>query len=160
MSDKQPSKRGRRIRKNPELIEQICEGIALGKSAREVCVKVGIGQRTLWDWLALDEDFAQQYAHAKEMCADILAEEIIAIADDSSHDTYIDDEGNTVTDHEAIQRDRLRVDARKWYASKLLPRKYGDRLVNQHEGGDPERPILHNIKITFVPGRKPETGLT
>ena len=29
---------------------------------------------------------------------------------------------------------RLRVDARKWYASKVAPKKYGDKIENTHQG--------------------------
>jgi hypothetical protein len=34
-----------------------------------------------------------------------------------------------------IQRSRLRVDARKWAAAKLAPKKYGDRVENDVKGG-------------------------
>jgi hypothetical protein len=90
-----------------------------------VCDEVGVGQRTVWDWLASDREFSQQYAHAKQMCAEHLADEIIEIADDSSQDTYIDRNGQRVTNYEVIALARLRIDARKWYAAKLMPKKYG-----------------------------------
>lgn len=65
---------------------------------------------------------------AREARADRLAEEILAIADDGSNDTYIDAAGNQRTDHDAIARSKLRVDSRKWLASKMFPRKYGEKL--------------------------------
>jgi len=120
-----PTRRGAPSRKTPELIERILAGIAEGKSTRAVCNEVGIGQRTVWDWLASDREFSQQYARAKMFCADCLADEIIEIADDSSRDTYIDSKGQQVTNHKAIAQAKLRIDARKWYASKLAPKKYG-----------------------------------
>ncbi|MRT15310.1 hypothetical protein GJV07_24135 [Enterobacteriaceae bacterium RIT711] len=73
----------------------------------------------------------QQYARAREVQAEILAEEIIEIADDSSGDVFVDDDGREQTNHERVARSRLRVDARKWYASKLAPKRYGDRI--QHD---------------------------
>ncbi|MRT15312.1 hypothetical protein GJV07_24145 [Enterobacteriaceae bacterium RIT711] len=73
----------------------------------------------------------QQYARAREVQAEILAEEIIEIADDSSGDVIVDEDGHEQTNHERVARSRLRVDARKWYASKLAPKRYGDRI--QHE---------------------------
>jgi len=136
--------------KTKKLCEAICEGIALGKSSRAVCAGAGISDRVLWNWLAQDEEFMQQYARAKEKCADYYAEEIVEIADDGANDKYIDEWGKEVVDNEAIQRSRLRVDARKWYASKLAPKKYGDRITNEHEGGDPSKPISHNIQVSFV----------
>ena len=60
------------------------------------------------------------------MCTDCLAEEIIEIADDSSQDTYIDSKGQRVTNHRAIAQAKLRIDACKWNAAKLAPRKYGN----------------------------------
>lgn len=83
-------------------------------------------------WLQRHEDFMQQYARAREIQAELLAEEVIEIADDSSGDVIVvDDDGNEQTNHERVARSRLRVDARKWYASKLSPKRYGDRI--QHD---------------------------
>ena len=48
----------------------------------------------------------------------------LEIADDSSQDTYIDRNGQQVTNHEVVTLAKLRIDARKWYASKLMPKKY------------------------------------
>ena len=86
-------------------------------------------QVTVFKWLAQDEDFAKRYAHAREMQADKMADDILAIADDGINDTYIDEHGNKKTDQDVIGRSRLRVDARKWLASKMAPKKYGDRQV-------------------------------
>jgi hypothetical protein len=61
----------------------------------------------------------------------LLAEEIITIADDSSGDVIVDDDGNEQTNHERVARSRLRVDARKWYASKLAPKRYGDKVTHE-----------------------------
>lgn len=60
-----------------------------------------------------------------------MAEEIITIADDSTGDVIVGEDGNEQTNHERVARSRLRVDARKWYASKLAPKRYGERV--QHE---------------------------
>ena len=71
----------------------------------------------------------------REEQADRYFEEIIEIAKDSSGDYTVDRNGERVVDHENIQRSRLRVDALKWVASKLAPRKYGDRVEHDHKGG-------------------------
>ncbi|SHL42405.1 hypothetical protein SAMN05216428_102360 [Nitrosospira sp. Nsp11] len=156
---KKPAKRkvGAPTIKTPALLEKICTGIAMGVSARAMCLELKISQRVLWNWLASDEEFMQQYARAKERCADVYAEEIIEIADDNRFDIRVKDDGSEVTDNEVVQRSRLRVDARKWYASKLAPKKYGDRVVNEHEGGDPDKPLLSKIEISFVPTQKPQS---
>jgi hypothetical protein len=91
---------------------------------------------TFYVWLDSDNLKAKQYARAAEARADAMFEEIIQIADDSSKDTIINDEGVERMNSEWVQRSRLRVDARKWAASKLAPKKYGDKLEtdNTHSG--------------------------
>jgi hypothetical protein len=34
-----------------------------------------------------------------------------------------------------VDRSRLQIDARKWILSKLLPKKYGDKVEHEHSGG-------------------------
>ena len=125
-------KNGRPTDYLPEVAEDICNLLMLGESLRSICKRPGMPAiRTVMYWLQRHEDFMQQYARAREVQAELLAEEIIEIADDSSGDVTIDDEGREQTNHERVARSRLRVDARKWYASKLAPKRYGDRV--QHE---------------------------
>src|SRR5258706_80370 len=75
-----------------------------------------------------------QYARAREEQADKLFREIIEIADDKSGDCITTSDGKPIVDHENIQRSRLRVDARKWAAARLAPRKYGDRVEHDVKG--------------------------
>ena len=138
-------------KKTQTICDAICEGIATGKSSRAMCIELEISQPTLWKWLNEDEEFSKQYARAKELGHDYMAEEIIDIADDSGHDIQKRDDGSTYVDNEAVQRSRLRVDARKWYLSKLAPKKYGDKATVELQGGDPEKPITQSIKIAFIP---------
>jgi hypothetical protein len=69
---------------------------------------------------------------AREEQADYFAEEILEIADDATNDWMErrDREGNNIgwqENGEAMQRSRLRVDARKWLMSKMAPKKYGEK---------------------------------
>jgi hypothetical protein len=50
---------------------------------------------------------------------DAMAEDIQHLADDSEADPL---------------RSRLQVDARKWLMSKLMPKKYGDKVGVEHSG--------------------------
>ena len=75
-----------------------------------------------------------QYARAREEQADKLFREIIEIADDASGDYVTTSDGKRIVDHENIQRSRLRVDARKWAAARLAPKKYGDRVEHDVRG--------------------------
>ncbi len=114
-----------------ELAAAICEHIAAGKSLRTIAALDGMpAQSTIMVWLdGKHPDFTEQYARAREAQADKLAEEILSIADDGRSDTYLDAEGNERTDTEVIQRSKLRVDTRKWLASKMAPKKYGDKVA-------------------------------
>lgn len=107
----------------------ICELIADGHSLREICKADDMPNRaTVFKWLNDIEGFSDQYARAREEQAETLADEIVSIADDGSNDTYVDENGNVRTEQDVIARSRLRIDARKWVASKLKPKKYGERL--------------------------------
>ena len=82
-------------------------------------------QSTIYYWLLKYPHFSEQYAQAREDQADTLADEIIAIADEMPIETT-DKDGNTRFDPAFIQWQRNRIDARKWTAMKLKPKKYGD----------------------------------
>jgi len=78
-------------------------------------------------WLAENDGFREQYARAREAQADTLADEILDIADDGTNDWMAREDGSLEYNGDHIQRSRLRVDARKWIASKLKPKVYGER---------------------------------
>jgi hypothetical protein len=124
-----------------EIADEICERLAEGESLRSICRSDGMPvQATVFRWLSIDEAFLKQYARAREAQADRLADEILDIADDSSRDTIpkVDKEGNEYGEQansEWIARSRLRVDARKWLASKMAPKKYGDKVTQEITGG-------------------------
>lgn len=118
-----------------ELCDRICEALADGRSLRSICTDDDMpSQTTVFRWLG-DERYAsfrERYARAREAQADAIFDEILDIADDGSNDWMErhrqDGSVDEVVDHEHIQRSKLRVDARKWMAGKLAPKKYGDRL--------------------------------
>lgn len=121
-----------------KIADEICGQIAEGRSLRAICGNEGMPDKaTVLRWLADEryQSFRDQYARAREAQADALAEEILEIADDGKQDSYVDENGNTRTDQEVIGRSRLRVDARKWLASKLAPKKYGDKIETTLKGG-------------------------
>lgn len=124
---------------SPELAETICGRLAEGESLRTICADDAMpSQSAVFNWLSGGKHpaFVEQYTRAREAQAERMAEEILDIADDASADTYLDSEGNERTNHEVVARSRLRVDSRKWLASKLLPKKYGDRTAIEHTGRD------------------------
>jgi hypothetical protein len=125
-----------------ELADKICFRIAAGESVRTIEkdkeMPSGV---TIYRWL-LDkdkEDFNKQYEKARDIQAEKMFEELLQIADDGSND-FMEREGKggdsyEVVNAENIQRSRLRVDTRKWYLSKVRPKKFGEKL-DMTSGGE------------------------
>lgn len=118
-----------------DVADVICERLSEGDSLRAISRDESMpAQSTVFKWLIAVPAFAEQYTRAREAQADHMAEEILEIADDGSNDSYIDGDGNKRTDQDVIARSRLRVDARKWLASKMAPKRYGDKLQTELTG--------------------------
>lgn len=112
---------------------------------------------TVFRWLAAHEAFRDQYARARELQAEHMAEEILEIADEES--TMVrkskhqpgaadgDEEVEVVFDSAAVARNRLRVDTRKWLMSKMAPKKYSEKLA---VGGATDMPPIQVQKIERV----------
>ncbi|WP_342711523.1 terminase small subunit protein [Bradyrhizobium sp. B124] len=137
-----------------ELAALICDRMAEGESLRTICKADDMPARsTVFLWLAAHKEFSDLYARATDARAHLLAEEILQISDDGSNDTYRDSDGNVMTDHDVIARSRLRVDSRKWLAARLAPRKYGDKITQEHTGADggPIKQEVSRIELVAAP---------
>ncbi len=132
-SARMPKKKiGRPSKYTPELVEVICTEIAHGRSLVSICKEDSMPDyATVKRWLNKHEAFRAEYARAREDQADYLADEIVAISDDGKNDTYVDEAGKVKTNWDVIGRSKLRVDARKWIAAKLRPKRWGD--MTRHE---------------------------
>ena len=138
---------------NQEIADDLCEQLSTSNKATSTILaemgKTGdtVGVTTIYKWLRDNEQFAKDYARAKEEQADFLAEEMLEIADDDSLDVGFTDEGKPFVKGENIQRARLRIDTRKWIASKLKPKKYGDKIEQTLQGPCGE---ALNLTVSFV----------
>lgn len=118
-----------------KVFKAICERLEQGASLRQVAREIGVDPSAILRYKNNNDDRYQQYARAREIGYELLAEDIVDISDDGVGDTYIDPEtGKTNVDHEHIQRSKLRVDSRKWMLAKMLPKVYGDRKTVDVEG--------------------------
>ena len=132
-------------------IATVLEELASGRSLIAICQSEGRPSfTTFMRWLAEQGEagdlLRDQYARAREAQAEFMAEEILAIADEEctmvkadKHGSRDDDgDGHTevVFDATAVQRNRLRVDSRKWLLSKMVPKKYGDKVTQEHTGAN------------------------
>ncbi len=117
------------------IADRICSRIAQGESLVNICKDAGMPNRqTFMRWLLEDkhEGLRDNYARAREAQADYYAEQIIEIADTPlvGVKTKTNERGEVeTTEGDMIEHRRLQVDARKWYASKVAPKKYGDKLA-------------------------------
>lgn len=132
---------GRPTEYTPKLGDKICEGIANGIAMVTVCKNDETlpSPRTVYRWLRTHPEFCQNYEQAKEDQADLMVEEMVDIADNGTNDwmeRYNKDNEciGWQINGEHVQRSRLRLDFRKWAASKFKPKKYGDKSTVAHEG--------------------------
>lgn len=132
-----------------KVFDKVCAWIEDGHSLRWCLRQEGTpSSSTFYEWLDSDEKLAKQYARATEQRAEAIFEEILTIADTpqegvTSKET---EKGVEVTTGDMINHRRLQVDARKWMLSKMVPKKYGDRLGLDHSGAGFVVPILENGK--------------
>lgn len=141
----------------PDLADLICGRLADGESLRSVCRDEGMPDKTtVFRWLRLHEEFRAQYARATEERAESFADDIVEIADDGRNDWMekTNKEGECVgwqLNGEHVMRSKLRVDSRKWLASKMFPKKYGDKVETTHKG-DPAAPVALKLEGSDIHG--------
>lgn len=123
-----------------ELGEEICMAIATTSEGLNKLCKMHPhwpNPNTIYEWRIKIKDFGEMYARAKQSQVEVLVDEILSIADDTSNDYIANDEGKLVYNNEHVNRSRLRIDSRKWFAAKLAPRVYGDKVETTHQIGSP-----------------------
>ena len=104
----------------PEVANMICDNLINGYSLRQICLEYEqLRPSTVCLWLVDYPKFAEQYARAREEQSETLVDQILYIAD-------------TCEDPRIAA---VRIDARKWIASKLKPKKYGDIRQLDVSGG-------------------------
>ena len=142
-----------------EMAESICDRLADGESLRSVCRDESMPSKsTVFRWLAQEspfrDAFRDQYALAREAQADSLADDIIDIADTPvlGVKTKTTAQGIETTEGDMIEHRRLQVDARKWVAAKLKPKKYGDRVDLTHANPDGSNFAPPVINLGFANG--------
>jgi len=110
-------------------------------SARQACMKHNVPQTTFLGWVDEDKELAENYARARDLRHDKLADEIIEVSKQTP--SLLPSGG---LDSVSVQKHKLIVDSLKWTLSKLAPRKYGDRIEIT---GDKENPLQINNTVTL-----------
>lgn len=113
-----------------EVFDELCVYLSMGESLRTACKHEGMPNKSsVLRWLAKMPELRNQYVRSKEEGADAIAEETFDIADEFP----LSKEDGSV-DGGYIQYARHRTDIRKWYLSKIAPKKYGDKVTSEHTG--------------------------
>lgn len=119
-----------------ELADSICERLCEGESLRSICRDEAMpGMATVMRWLADPEleGFREQYAHAREAQGEVSADNVRDIG------------ARTLRGEVDPKAARVAIDAEKWAAGTLLPRKYGTRVQHADANGDLLPPPQYNI---------------
>jgi hypothetical protein len=108
------AKQGRPSLYSKAIAERILERIAEGESIVQICRDDDMpGLRTVMRWAAEHEVFGTGYAQAREAQAEVMDDKILTAAEGANTDP---------------QAARVKVEAYKWRAAKLAPKRYGDKL--------------------------------
>jgi len=105
-----------------DIANDICSKLAEGQSLRAICRSEAMPhESTVRHWAVEDrEGFFTQYTRSRDIGLDCMADEVQEIADGDGD----------------VARDRLRFDSRRWYLSKMAPKRYGDKLTQELTGLD------------------------
>jgi hypothetical protein len=104
---------GRKSTYTEEMGERICRELSNGRTITAICAEDWAPSLDgVYGWLAKYPAFAEAYARARDVQQEVFASQIIDIA-------------ATVEDP---AKARNMIDARKWHAAKVAPKKWGDRV--------------------------------
>jgi len=127
------SKLGRPTHYNETIAKAICEAYASCKDGIEVVCAKNPGfphPSTIYEWRNVHKIFDEMYIRARENKAEYVAALITQVA--------FDERGDEVPFYGQVhvQRDKLKFDALRWQASKLNPRKFGEKVDLTTNGKD------------------------
>ena len=127
------------VKFSQELFDEICERISSGESLRKICKDDKMpAMVNVWRWLNNNEELSIQYARAREQQAETFVDEILAICDEVLPTGF-----DGKIDPSVVNQARLKIDARKWVASKLKPKRFGEASVLKIDSEKDLQPILN-----------------
>ena len=121
-----------------EILEEVSEGINISIA----CKDKGISFKTFYNWISKDKNHLENYNTSRKMQVQKWLNDYFLRITDDSNDVY-----NGKRDNVQVQRDRLIGDTLKWYASKVLPNEYGDKLEIEHTGKQSNTITQINIQV-------------
>lgn len=113
-----------------EILNNIFNMIESGKSLRFALSQIPLSSSTFFIWIEEDPEKSKQYAYVTDVRTELKFE---SIEQDYSEEPQRDAETGRI-DSAWVQLQRLKIDAKKWELSKLNPKKYGDKIQQEHSG--------------------------
>lgn len=113
-----------------ELADEIVARISDGETLRAICREEHMpAWRTVYDWIASNQDFSTRIARARDLGFDAIAEQALSIADTPVQGTRRKETADGV---ETIYEDmlghrKLQVETRLKLLAKWSPKKYGEK---------------------------------
>ena len=112
-----------------EMAEKICSALierhetGRTRSIRDVCDLPGMPcEKTVYLWLLRNSEFQELYRSARETLAEMMINDLIEEASGATPAT--------------VHVSRLKIDTMKFWAMKVLPRVYGDKVSHEVTGKD------------------------
>lgn len=128
----------------------LCEWITNGHSLSSWCRQTGRSAFIVYSWIRSEPDFARRYAQAHEDRTDTMADDLLEIADETAGSDSI----------AAVQAAKLRIETRKWIASKLKPAKYGEKQLVETSGSVTFQLGVPNRTVDITPQTRMVAGPT
>jgi hypothetical protein len=125
-----------------EIADKICKELEKGQGLRRACRENEDfpHESTVRKWTKENPEFYTQYTSAREIGYEAMADELLDISDGEKEDS-------------AADRDRLRLDTRKWLLSKI----YGDKTSTEITGKDGEPIQVQDMeaarRVAFMLGK-------
>ncbi len=116
-----------------ERIDEILERIMRGDRLPEAFQAIGIEDHAtsgLYRLLLHDKAVRRRYDEAREIQAETFVDDILEISDNSGNDR----DENGKANHELVNRDRLRVDTRKFVMATMNGRRFSEKKQIEHMG--------------------------
>lgn len=123
-------------KRTPEMVKDILARMSNGETLTSACKLHDITTSAWRTWCRDDADLDIAHAHARDEGFDKIAEDCLAIADETAFDTKIGKDGATSADSEWISRSKLRVETRLKLLAKWDPKRYGDKVQQEITGAD------------------------
>jgi hypothetical protein len=117
-----------RLEYTSDIGDFICECLVQGMSLNQITKIEGVpSTNVILDWVWREESFGKRYRAARKVQAEHEALALQDLADEKPW-TFVDQGGQEHIDPAWVSWQKLRIDARRWNAAKLLPAVYGDNM--------------------------------